>query len=244
MLRIWSSRWKPSRIRAVPPSQVFTKPRPARDGFGWQRAIVAIAIAAALVLWWRQPPAVPVVEAVTQLTDDGEPKWIYDNLLTDGSRVYFNEGTNFSLKIAQVAVIGGPTAIIPVRLAAPIIVGLRQEGASLLTLAGAIHRAWSVSFADDTVTHRRSAAPRRYSGSRCKFCARRAHSLLSLGRISSSPKKMARILASCSVQMDRFGDPIFLQTTSSWFSRFWMRLGQFHCGLQPRRFRPARHRGL
>ena len=92
-------------------------------------AAVAIAIAAALVMWWRQPSAVPVVEAVTQLTDDGEPKWIFDNLLTDGSRVYFNEGHYFSLKIAQVAVIGGPTATIPVRLEAPNIVGLSQEGA-------------------------------------------------------------------------------------------------------------------
>ena len=99
-------------------------------------AAVALAIAVSLVFWWRPPPAVPVVEAVTQLTDDGEPKWIYDNLLTDGSRVYFNEGTNFSLKIAQVAVIGGPTAIIPVKLQAPIIVGLSPEGASLLALAG------------------------------------------------------------------------------------------------------------
>ncbi len=99
-------------------------------------AIIALLIAVALVTWGRQPPAVPVVEGVTQLTDDGEPKWIYDNLLTDGSRVYFNEGTNFSLKIAQVAVTGGPTAIIPVRLEAPIMVGLSQEGASLLALAG------------------------------------------------------------------------------------------------------------
>jgi Tol biopolymer transport system component len=99
-------------------------------------AAIAIAIAAALTLWWRQPPAVPVVEAVTQLTDDGEPKWIYDNLLTDGSRIYFNEGTNFSLKIAQVAVIGGPTAIIPVKLQAPIVIGLSLEGASLLALVG------------------------------------------------------------------------------------------------------------
>jgi eukaryotic-like serine/threonine-protein kinase len=97
---------------------------------------ITIAIAAALLFWWRQPPAVPIVEAVTQLTDDGEPKWIYDNLLTDGSRVYFNEGTTFSLKIAQVAVIGGPTAIIPVRLEAPIIADLSQEGASLLAVVG------------------------------------------------------------------------------------------------------------
>jgi len=99
-------------------------------------AAIAIAVAAALVLLWRQPPAIPVVEAVTQLTDDGQAKWIYDNLLTDGSRVYFNEGNDFGLKIAQVAVIGGPTAIIPVKLQAPIIVGLSQEGASLLALVG------------------------------------------------------------------------------------------------------------
>jgi dipeptidyl aminopeptidase/acylaminoacyl peptidase len=99
-------------------------------------AAFAIAIAAALVMWWRQPPAVPVVEAVTQLTDDGEPKWLYDNLLTDGTRVYFNEGTDFNLKVAQVAAVGGPTAIIPVTLDVPILVGLSQDGASLLALIG------------------------------------------------------------------------------------------------------------
>src|SRR5271165_1631678 len=38
------------------------------------------------------------------------------------------------------------------------------------------------------------------------------------------PTWMARILASCSVQVHRFGDPIFLQTTSTWFSRLLDRL--------------------
>ena len=109
---------------------------PSKRWIWLSAAAVALAIAVSLVFWWSRPPAVPVVESVTQLTDDGEPKWIYDNLLTDGSRVYFNEGTNFNLKIAQVAVIGGPTAIIPVKLQAPIIVGLSPEGASLLALAG------------------------------------------------------------------------------------------------------------
>ncbi len=106
-------------------------------GWIWLAAAgVAIAIAVALVLWWRQPPAVPAVEAVTQLTDDGEAKWIYDNLLTDGSRVYFNEGTVGGFKIAQVAVTGGPTAIIPARFAIPNVVGLTREGSSLLALVG------------------------------------------------------------------------------------------------------------
>jgi Tol biopolymer transport system component len=99
-------------------------------------AVVAIAIAVALILWWRQPPAVPVVQAVTQLTDDGEAKHAYDNLLTDGSRIYYNQGTAFSLKIAQVAVTGGPTAIIPTRFALPNIAGLTHEGSALLAFVG------------------------------------------------------------------------------------------------------------
>ena len=99
-------------------------------------AVVAIAIAVALILWWRQPPAVPVVQAVTQLTDDGEAKRAYDNLLTDGSRIYYNQGTEFSMKIAQVAVTGGPTAIIPTRFALPNITGLTHEGSALLAFVG------------------------------------------------------------------------------------------------------------
>ena len=37
-------------------------------------AAAVVALAAALIAWWRMPPAVPVVESVTQLTDDGEAK--------------------------------------------------------------------------------------------------------------------------------------------------------------------------
>src|ERR1700751_5540652 len=47
---------------------------------------VVFAFAALLVAWWRIPAAVPVVESVTQLTDDGEPK---GNIVSDGSRIYF-----------------------------------------------------------------------------------------------------------------------------------------------------------
>jgi serine/threonine protein kinase/Tol biopolymer transport system component len=97
---------------------------------------IAIAITAAFVFWWRQPLAMPVVEAVTQLTDDGEAKSIFNSLLTDGSRVYFNQGTAGGLKIAEVSVTGGPTAIIPTRFAIPHIVGLTREGSTLLALVG------------------------------------------------------------------------------------------------------------
>jgi Tol biopolymer transport system component/DNA-binding winged helix-turn-helix (wHTH) protein len=101
-------------------------------------AVVAIAISAAFVFWWNRRPAVPVVEAVTQLTDDTEPKSFYAKIVTDGVRVYFNEGTVGSLKIAQVAVTGGSVGAIPTTVVAPWIAGLATEGSALLAISGGI----------------------------------------------------------------------------------------------------------
>jgi eukaryotic-like serine/threonine-protein kinase len=67
-----------------------------------------VAFAALVIAWWRIPPAVPVVESVTQLTDDGKPK--SGGMASDGSRIYFNQGSTGNWKIAQVSVTGGPTA--------------------------------------------------------------------------------------------------------------------------------------
>jgi Tol biopolymer transport system component len=99
-------------------------------------AAVALTIVAALIVWWRQPPAVPVVEAVTQLTNDGKVKGNSGRLVTDGSRVYFVEGSVGSYQIAQVAATGGPTAIIPTRLANFQFTAVSQDGAYLLGAAG------------------------------------------------------------------------------------------------------------
>jgi eukaryotic-like serine/threonine-protein kinase len=98
-------------------------------------AAVAIVICA-LIVWWRQPPAIPVVGAITQLTDDGEIKVNGGKLVTDGSRIYFGEGTLGSYKIMQVAATGGPTAIIPTRLPNFQFTALSQDGSSLLGGAG------------------------------------------------------------------------------------------------------------
>jgi DNA-binding winged helix-turn-helix (wHTH) protein/dipeptidyl aminopeptidase/acylaminoacyl peptidase len=101
-------------------------------------AVVVVAIAAGLVFWLNRPPAVPIVEAVTQLTDDGEPKPYATKIVTDGVRIYFNEGTIGSLKIAQVAVTGGSVAAIPTTVVDPRIVGLAPEGSALLAISGGI----------------------------------------------------------------------------------------------------------
>src|SRR5277367_3484058 len=80
----------------------------SRSPWAWAvAAATVVALAAGLIAWWRIPPAVPVVESVTQLTDDGHPK---GSMVSDGSRIYFNEGGSGSQKIAQVSVTGGATA--------------------------------------------------------------------------------------------------------------------------------------
>jgi DNA-binding winged helix-turn-helix (wHTH) protein/Tol biopolymer transport system component len=94
--------------------------------------IVVVAIGAALATLLKLPSAVPIVEAVTQLTDDGEPKSSFTKIVTDGVRVYFNEGTIGSLKITQVAVTGGQVAVVPTRVVDPYIGGLSPEGSALL----------------------------------------------------------------------------------------------------------------
>jgi len=101
------------------------------------------ALAAALVLaWWRTPPAVPVVESVTQLTDDGEPKLGHKLLYTDGSRLYFYEGSSGSWKIAQVSVTGGPISLIDTKLANPAIVGLTPDGSAFLAVDAVLNEPW------------------------------------------------------------------------------------------------------
>ena len=101
----------------------------------WLAAVVGLAVlAAALLFWWTRPPAVPVVEAITQLTDDGNAKGVHNSLQTDGPRIYFNEGRWGSLEIKQVAVTGGPIAAVPTPLVDAQPVGIAPDGSFLLVL--------------------------------------------------------------------------------------------------------------
>jgi serine/threonine protein kinase len=97
-------------------------------------AVFFVALAAGMIAWSRMPTAVPVVESVTQLTDDGEPK--NGQLVSDGSRVYFNEGPNGSWKIAQVSTAGGRTSLVDTRVTSPWIAGVAPDNSSLLVSAG------------------------------------------------------------------------------------------------------------
>ena len=105
----------------------------------WLAAVAALVVlAAALFFFWStRSPAVPVVEAITQLTDDGNGKGVHNSLQTDGPRIYFNEGRWGSLEIKQVAATtGGPIAAIPTPLVDAQPVGISPDGSFLLVLPG------------------------------------------------------------------------------------------------------------
>jgi serine/threonine protein kinase len=108
----------------------------------------AAALIAGFVIWWTRPPAEPVVEAITQITDDGRPKGTFNSLQTDGSRLYFNEGRRGDLKIAQVAVSGGPVSTIPTPLIDAQPGGVAPDGSFLAVLQGGAappgHPIWKV----------------------------------------------------------------------------------------------------
>jgi serine/threonine protein kinase/Tol biopolymer transport system component len=119
--------------------------RPSRRIWAWSAAATGavFALAGLGVIWWRTPPAVPVVESVNQLTDDGEPKTKVAKTFTDGSRIYFNEGSAPSWKIAQVSISGGPTASIGTALPSAAMVGLSPDGSSALSVTGEIGEAFA-----------------------------------------------------------------------------------------------------
>src|SRR5271163_396969 len=105
--------------------------RGGRSRWAWAAAAAAVvALAAGFTAWWRMPPAVPVVESVVQLTDDGQPK---RRMVSDGSRIYFNEGPFGSSEIAQVSVAGGATAPVETPVMS-YVEGVKPDGSALLVL--------------------------------------------------------------------------------------------------------------
>lgn len=98
--------------------------------------IAAGAFAAALILgfiiWSTRSPSSPVVEAITQLTDDEKGK---SNLQTDGTRIYFNEEQS-GPGVMQVSVKGGAVAAVPTTISPAAVAGIAPDGSSLLVLQG------------------------------------------------------------------------------------------------------------
>lgn len=106
---------------------------------------VTVMMAPVLVyLWWRIPPAVPVVESVTQLTDDGEAKDWYAPIETDGPRVYFTEKYAGNFRLAQVASSGGPVAPVPTQIPGAYRAAIAPDFSGLLVMENPVghHPLW------------------------------------------------------------------------------------------------------
>ena len=92
------------------------------------------------VLVWR-PDGQPVVDGVTQLTDDGNPKKPDRPLVSDGSRIYFNEMQGSSEVLAQVAATGGQTGTLASGIESPML-GISCPDSSSLLLANSHRQDW------------------------------------------------------------------------------------------------------
>ena len=110
-----------------------------------RRVIVVVVIAvplclAGLALWRRErqqalrPPVQPGVERITQITSDGLPK---KNLVSDGSRLYFNETSASGQVLVQIdpAAVNPATVILPPSLANANILDVSRESELLVSIA-------------------------------------------------------------------------------------------------------------
>jgi eukaryotic-like serine/threonine-protein kinase len=75
--------------------------------------VLIVLLAAIAWGWWLRPFSMPTVQDVTQLTDDGNPKSTVSTVVSDGSRVYFDEAEFGRSVTKQVSVTGGQAIPVP-----------------------------------------------------------------------------------------------------------------------------------
>jgi Tol biopolymer transport system component len=95
-------------------------------------ALVLIAATAMLIYYWSRPEPVLRAMSYTQLTHDGEAKFLAG---TDGSRLYLGVGPFPSIAVAQMPVSGGDPVQIPMPSQRMYPLGLSPDGTELLALA-------------------------------------------------------------------------------------------------------------
>jgi serine/threonine protein kinase len=88
----------------------------SRTRVGWIVGPSIALLAVALIAWWMRPSSVPVVEDVKQLTNDGNLKATFSTIVSDGSRVYFDEMDSGNPVSMQVSATGGQATPVPTTL--------------------------------------------------------------------------------------------------------------------------------
>jgi DNA-binding winged helix-turn-helix (wHTH) protein/Tol biopolymer transport system component len=137
---------------AFSPDQVIAEVEPTKAKrrplyFGLAILGMAVATAAALALWRAafRTPSPPRVLRFTRLTNDGQGK--FGPMVTDGSRIYFNELLPGPRNlVAQVSVKGGEATSLPVPLALPVVLDLSRDGTELLIADGGLENEAGIQF--------------------------------------------------------------------------------------------------
>jgi Tol biopolymer transport system component/DNA-binding winged helix-turn-helix (wHTH) protein len=105
----------------------------AREKKRWLFAVLAIAVLCLSVfslISMRSNSSLPRASNYVQLTNDGQAK--QGPLLTDGLRLYFNEGTQNHRALAQVSASGGETAVLTNPLETPYLMDIAPNRYQLL----------------------------------------------------------------------------------------------------------------
>jgi DNA-binding winged helix-turn-helix (wHTH) protein/Tol biopolymer transport system component len=123
---------EPHTIRSIP-SLTPSVNRLSTRRLWWGTAAVGLLTLA--FFWWRSSPGEPTIGGVTQLTDDGNPRQLESPLISDGSRIYFNEFLGSSQVLAQVSATGGQTGTLASGIQAPMLADLAPDSSSLLVYA-------------------------------------------------------------------------------------------------------------
>ena len=131
-------------IEEVPPTKAKRRPL----YFGLAILGVAVATAATLALWRAafRTPSPPRVLRFTRLTNDGQGK--FGPMVTDGSRIYFNELLPAGPRhlVVQVSVKGGEATSLSVPLALPVVLDLSRDGTELLVADSVIENEGGIQF--------------------------------------------------------------------------------------------------
>jgi DNA-binding winged helix-turn-helix (wHTH) protein/Tol biopolymer transport system component len=117
-------------------------------------ATAAILFAIVVVaLYWRYRPRTPFVTGIHQLTQSGHPKSLMGRhrLVTDGTRVYFDEYDGDTSRIAQVSVKGGDVSYLDTPLIQnPRVADISDDGSELLVFS-------ALGYKEGDAAHKRSA---------------------------------------------------------------------------------------
>ncbi len=121
--------------------------------------VLAVGIAA-MGVWRRSYASLPRIAGSRQLTNDGIPKIFF--LVTDGSRVYFNEVLSGRITLNQVSTAGGETAVINTSVPDPVVEAISPEHSHLLVQTGKDQ--WDPEGSDFWLVPLPAGSPRRMEG--------------------------------------------------------------------------------